>query len=255
MHRINNSSYIVSENILSKERQININIHSPIIFKNKSLYQLQLNIFNQNKGNAQYFLEKNSIFGLPLFYYEPNTFFNFNLVDSINNQKAISKNYSIDEIVNFSNNGQKYKKNIVMGNTILLMNLNYKIPNVKTLVIGCEYIVINCLPCNIGLTSKDNNYIIEKCSEQYIDFYSGIDEEISIQITANNTTYFSKPKRLFQKDPKETGNFLKFRNNNDKETFKLSLFIKKKENKKIIIIYAESILDNKSGNLKIFAFL
>ena len=140
-----------------------------------------------------------------------------------------------------------YKKNIVIGNTILLMNLNYKIPNVKTVVIGCEYIIINCLPCNIGLTSKDNNYIIEKCSEQYIDFYSGNDGEISIQITANNTTYFSKPKRLFQKEPKETGNFLKFRNNNDSETFKLSLFIKKKENKKIIIIYAESILDNKSG--------
>ena len=251
MHRINNSLYIVSENILSKERQININIHSPIIFKNKSLYQLQLNIFNQNKGNAQYFLEKNSIFGLPLFYYEPNTFFNFKLVDSFNNQNSISKNYSIDEIVNFNfnnnNNRQMFKKNIVIGNTILLMNLNYKIPNVKTVVIGCEYIIINCLPCNIGLTSKDNNYIIEKCSEQYIDFYSGNDGEISIQITANNTTYFSKPKRLFQKEPKETGNFLKFRNNNDSETFKLSLFIKKKENKKIIIIYAESILDNKSG--------
>jgi hypothetical protein len=46
LHRINNSSYIVSENILSKERQININIHSPIIFKNKSLYKLKVNIFN-----------------------------------------------------------------------------------------------------------------------------------------------------------------------------------------------------------------
>ena len=41
---------------------------------------------------------------------------------------------------------------------------------------------------------------------------------------------------------------MKFRNNNNNsETFRLSLLIKNKENKKIIIIYAESILDNKSG--------
>ena len=246
IHKINNVSYVVSENILSKERQININIYSPIIFKNKSLYQLQLNIFNQNKGNAQYFLQKNSVFGLPLFYYEPNTFFNFKLIDSFNNSTSV--NFSIDEIVNFNNNnGQIYKKNIIIGNTILLMNLSFKIPNVKTIVIGCEYIIMNCLPCNIGLTAKNNNYIIEKCSEQYIDFYTGNDGDIGIQITANNTTYFSKPKKLFQKEPKETGNFLKFRNTNNNETFRLSLFIKKKENKKIIIIYAEFILDNKSG--------
>ena len=46
--------------------------------------------------------------------------------------------------------------------------------------------------------------------------------------SANNTTYFSEPKRLFQLEPKENGNFLKFRNNNNNDTFKLSLFIKKK---------------------------
>ena len=248
-HNINNVSYIVSENVLSKDHQININIYSPIVFQNKSLYQLQLNILNNNKGNAQYFLQKDSILGLPLFYYEPNTFFNFKLADSFNNSNSTSVNYSIDEIVNYNsnNNGQQYKKNIIIDNTILVMNISYKISNVRTILIGCEYIIINCLPCNIGLTAKDNNYIIEKCSEQYIDFYTGNDGDISIQITANNTTYFSRPKKLFQKEPKENGNFLKFRNYNDNETFRLSLYIQKKENKKIIIIYAESILDNKSG--------
>ena len=243
LHRINNVSYIVSENILSKERQININVYSPIIFKNKSLYQLQINIFNK-KGNAQYFLQKNSILGLPLFYYEPNTYLNFSLIDSYKNSTSI--NFSIDEIVN-TKGEQIYKKNIIIGNTILLLNLDYKIPNVKTILIGCEYIFINCLPCNIGLTAKGNNYIIEKCSQQYIDFYTGNDSDIGIQITANNTTFFSRPKRLFQKVPKENGNFLKFKNANNNESFRLSLLIKNKENKKIIIIYAESLLDNKSG--------
>ena len=245
LHKINNSVYIVSENVLSKEHYININIYSPIIFKNKSLYKLKVNIFNKNKGNSQYFLDENSVLGLPLFYYEPNTFFNFQLTTSNN----MSINYSIDEIVNINNNNnnQIYKKNIIIDNTILLMNLSYKIPNVKTILIGCEYILINCLPCNIGLAAKNNNYIIEKCSQQYIDFYTGMDGDISIQINVNNNNFFSKPKKLFQKEPKVNGNFLKFRNSSNNETFKLNLLINKKENKKIIIIYAESILDNKSG--------
>ena len=246
LHKINNSSYIVSENVLSKDHKININIYSPIIFKNKSLYKLKVNIFNTNKGNAQYFLQENSVLGLPLSYYEPNTFFNFGLVDHGN---MTSINYSIDEIVNINqnNNNQIYKKNILINNTILLMNLSYKIPNVKTILIGCEYILINCLPCNISLTANNKNYIVEKCTEQYLDFYTGMDGDISIQINVNNNTFFSKPKKLFQKEPKENGNYLKFRNSSNNEIFRLNMLIKKKENKKIIIIYAESILDNKSG--------
>ena len=253
LHKINDTFYIVSENVLSKERHININIYSPIIFKNKSLYKLKVNIFNKSKGNTQYLLNENGVIGLPLYYYEPNTFFNFELVNS-NNKTSI--NYSLDEIMNIKNNNnndnnkdsnQVYKKNILIDNTILLMSLNYKIPNVKTILIGCEYILINCLPCSIGLKVKDKNYTIEKCSQQYIDFYTGKDGDISIQIKVNKNNFFSKPKKLFQKEPKENGNYLKFRNNSNNETFRLNLLIRKKESKKIIIIYAESILDNKSG--------
>ena len=246
LHKINNSVYIVSENVLSKDHKININIYSPIIFKNKSLYKLKVNIFNQNKGKGQYFLHENSVLGLPLTYYEPNTFFNFSLVDQGN---MTSNNYSIEEIVNINqnNNNQTYKKNIIINNTILLMNLSYKIPNVKTILIGCEYIFINCLPCDINLTANNKNYIVEKCTEQYLDFYTGMDGDISVQIQVNNNTFYSKPKKLFQKEPKENGNYLKFRNSSNNEIFRLNMLIKKKENKKIIIIYAESILDNKSG--------
>ena len=245
IHKINNNLYIVSENILSKDRQININVYSPIIFKNKSLYQLQINIINQNKGNANYFLDQNSCIGLPLYYYEPNTYFNFNLMDG--NSNITSINYSIDEIVCLNKN-EDYYKNIIIDQIVLLMSISKKIPNVKSILINCEYMIINCLPCNIGMTVKGRSYIIEKCSEQYIDFYSGNDSEIGIQISINNTTFSSKPKRLFQKVPKESGNFLKFKNNNNnKECFRVSLLIKKKGNKKVIVIYAESILDNKSG--------
>ena len=243
IHKINNNLFIVSENILSKNRQIYINVYSPIIFKNKSLYQLQINIINQNKGNQNYFLDQNSCVGLPLYYYEPNTYFNFRLIDDSSN--IISSNYSISEIVNVNNN-MNYSKNLIFDKTVLLMSLSRKIPNVKTILINCEYMIINCLPCSIGMSIKENNYMIEKCSQQYLNFYDGNDCEISFNILANNTTYFSRPKRLFQKIPKENGNFLKFKSNNN-ESFRLSLLIKNKFNKKIIVIYAESILENKSG--------
>ena len=71
------------------------------------------------------FIQKNSELGLPLFYYEPNTFFNFKLIDANNDKpNSTSINYSIDEIVNLKNYDQNYKKNILINNTILLMNLS-----------------------------------------------------------------------------------------------------------------------------------
>ena len=243
VHKLNNSVYIVSENILSKERQININVYSPIIFKNKSLYQLQVNIFNRNKGNDNYFLDQNACIGLPLYYYESNTYFNFKLID--NNSNACSNNYTINEILN-QNSNTNYCQNIVIDQTVLLMSISRKIPNVSTILINCEYVIINCLPCNINMKIKSNTYLIEKCSQKYIDFYHGNDHYINFEIAVNNTIFYSRPKKLFQKMPQENGNFLKFRNNSTDETFRLSLLIKNKFHKKIIIIYAESIFDNKS---------
>ena len=243
-HKLSNPYFIISENVLNKERQIDINVYSPIIFKNKSIYKLQVNIFNNSIGNKNYFLDKNSSIGLPLKYYHPQTYFNFSLLN--NNSNHTSENYNIYEIVNL-NNEQSYLKNIAIDSTVLLMSLSTKIPKVKTLTINCEYIIINCLPCNIGITYNGGNYIVEKLCQHYLGFYNGNDSEISIQLSANNTTFFSKPKKLFQIEPKENGNFLKFKNSSNLETFRLSLLIKNKENKKVVIIYAESILDNKSG--------
>ena len=244
-HNISNPYFIISENVLNKERQIDINVYSPIIFKNKSIYKLQVNIFNKSIGNKNYFLDKNSLIGLPLNYYHPQTFFNFSLQNN-NNSNHTSENYSLNEIVNF-NLEQSYLKNITIDSTVLLMSLSTKIPKVKTLTINCEYIIINCLPCNIGISYNGGNYIVEKLCQHYLNFYNGNDSEISIQLSASNTTFFSRPKKLFQIKPKENGNFLKFKNSSNLETFRLLLLIKNDENKKVIVIYAESILDNKSG--------
>ena len=85
IHQINNNLNIISENILSKERQINIFVYSPIIFKNKSLYKLQINIINNNKDIVNFILDKNSCVGLPLYFYDNNTFYNFILIDGNSN--------------------------------------------------------------------------------------------------------------------------------------------------------------------------
>ena len=82
---------------------------------------------------------------------------------------------------------------------MVILSLSNKIPKVNTILINCEYVIINYLPCNICITVKGREYIIEKCSQQYIDFYSREDSDVSIQISADNTTFFSNPKKLFQK--------------------------------------------------------
>ena len=245
-HQINNNLYLITENILSKERQININVYSPVIFKNKSLYDLQVHLQNQQKGYQSFYLNRNSCIGLPLYYYEPNTFICFTFPNE--KPKSTDYNFTLYEIVNNNNDNQINSKNIIIDNTILLMSISRKIPKVNTILINCEYMIINYLPCNICVNAKGKDYIIEKNSQQYIDFYSGNDSEIRIQISVDNIIYASKPKKLFQKVPKENGNFLKFKSTkNALDCFKLSYLIKKKSNKKVLAIYADSILENKSG--------
>ena len=244
MHKINNNLYIVSENILSKDRQMNIYIYSPIIFKNKSSYQLKINIFNHNRGNTNYLLRQNSCIGLPLNYYDPNTYFNINLNN--NNFNINNIDYSLKEIIDLNINNN-YLKNINLDSRFLLMSVSRKIPKVKTIMINCEYVICNCLPCNICIKAENNDYIVEKCSQQDLNFSQGNDTEIVLEIYLNNTTFSSKPKKLFQKVPKTKGNTLKFKNNINNECFRVSLLIKNKIHKKIIILYAESIFENESG--------
>ena len=204
---------------------------------------MQINIINNNKDIVNFILDKNSCVGLPLYFYDNNTFYNFILIDD--NSNLESRYYCINEIEKLDKD-EKYSIKLTFGKIRLLMSLSTKIPRVKTLTINCEYMIINCLPCNIGIISKEYNCIIEKFSQQDIAFCDENESEISIQISANNTTFFSDSKRLFQKGIYQNKNYLVFNNSNYSQSFSLSLLIKNKYNKKIIVIYAESFFENKS---------
>ena len=261
-HNIDNNFFLVSDNILSKDRQINITIYSPIIFKNKSIYSLQVKLENSKIGEKIINFEPDSIFGIPFSYYNAKTKFCFILVNSkssnLSNDKNNNKNnknesfsnsYNLSEIIGTESH-ERYRKYIRLPNRkILLMKMKKQIGELRTILITCEYSIINCLPCDIFIETAERGIMIEKCSQQYIDFYAGSGLEMTIKIFANNEYFFTKKKKLFEIQQKKEGNFLKFRNTSNTQSFRLTLNIKVSQNSTALIIYAESILHNNSGIL------
>ena len=254
--------FLVSDNILSKDRQISITIYSPIIFKNKSRYALQIKFENQKIGKKIIDLPPDSIFGIPFNLYNMNTYFSFILVNSKsqdqknetknnkkNDKNSFSGSFNLGEIMTTEAH-QRYRKYIHLPNRkILLMKMKKQIGEIRTVLITCEYSIINCLPCDIFVETDERGLMVEKCSQQFIDFYAGSGLEMIIKIFANNEYFYSKRKKLFEIEPKKEGNYLKFTNESKTQSFKLTLNFKISQNEKSVIIYAESILHNDSGIL------
>ena len=257
-HNIDNNFFFISDNILSKDRQINISIYSPIIFKNKSRYSLQVKFQNSKKEDTIINFDPESIFGIPFSFYNNNTKFCFILVNSkssnVQTQRksktnVFSSSFNLSEIIKTESH-ERFRKYINLPNRkILLMKMKKQIGELRTILITCEYSIINCLPCDIFVETEERGLMIEKCSQQFIDFYSGSGLEMIIKIFANNEYFFSKKKKLFEIQPKKEGNFLKFRNKNNTQSFRLTLNFKVSQDEKAVIIYAESVLHNDSGIL------
>ena len=255
-HHFDNNYFLVSDNILSKDRQINITIYSPIIFKNKSRYNLQVKLQNPKLGDKILNFEPESIFGIPFSYYNKNTKFSFILVNSkSSNQTQNNKNntfsslFDLSEIISTEAH-QRYRKYIYLPNRrILLMKMKSQIGELRTILVTCEYSIINCLPCDIFVETTERGLVVEKCSQQFIDFYEGSGLEMVIKIFANNEYFYSKKKKLFEIPQKKEGNFLKFKNQKNTQSFRLTLNFIVSQNEKAVIIYAESILHNNSGIL------
>ena len=251
----NKNFFLVSDNILSKDRQMNITIYSPIIFKNKSRYSLQIKFENKQIGNIILNLPPDGIFGIPFSFYNKSTNFSFILLNSKsknnnpNSKNAFSTSFNLGEIITTEAH-QRYRKYIHLPNRkILLMKMKKQIGEIRTVLITCEYSIINCLPCDIFVETDERGLMVEKCSQQFIDFYAGSGLEMVIKIFANNEYFYSRRKKLFEIEPKKEGNYLKFKNESNTQSFRLTLNFKISPNEKAVIIYAESILHNNSGIL------
>ena len=250
-HQINDELSIISENSISENRIINIALYSPVIFKNKSIYSLQIKVENQSIGNYFMVLNPNSTIGLPLNFIDKKTTFNFMLIKTKNKDKQkkeninddYSKNYCLDNILSI-NKDTSLKKQIKFKTKDLIMKLDHNISNVRTLIINTEYSIVNCLPCDITIIFSNKKSIIKKCSQYFIDNKINYQSHIRFIIDTKEMGFSSSPINILSLNNNEE-NFIEFKNK--KQIFKLQYYFKKNDEENTLIIYSESILYNKTG--------
>ena len=252
-HIINNEISIISDNVISENRSINIYLYSPVIFKNKSIYALQIKLENIDYGNAFLVLNPNSITGLPMNLINKKTKFNFMLIKTkidknhpINENNDYSENYDLDTILSINVN-TIFQKPIKFKNKSLIMKLDHKIPNVRTLVINTEYSIINCLPCDLTIHFSHSAFLIKKCTQYFIDNSSKAELFIRFSINTDSDIFSCEGINLLNLKNNSEDNYIKFKSKNNKYSFKLKYFFKKNDEENTLIIYSEYILYNKSG--------
>ena len=250
-HYIDNK-FLIAENTLSKNRTINISIYSQIIIKNKTFDKLQIKLINEELGNTCFLLESNSIIGIPFNYYHDLTYFKINPISNNNideqnqNNKFKLKGFLEEYQANDFCEPFYYKNKVFYVK--LISNLN----NLKEILITYQYRIINCLPCDIIIENQkeSKSLTVKKFSQQFIDFYSGLETELIFKIKVGNE-YFSSVKTKYfdiaKKKRTSEDYHTVFYNSNKSESFKLLLQYKKTKNKSSLIIFAESILYNDSG--------
>ena len=245
-HIINNNLSIISENSLSENRTIIISLYSPVIFKNKSIFPLQIKIKNFNFGNTFIDLYPNSIVGLPLHLVNEDTFFIYKLINNKNDDKDenYSSNFSLNSILN-NNINSLYKKEIKFTNKTLMMKLDNKIKNVRTLIINTQYSIVNCLPCEINILFQNKKIILKKCSQYYID--NNNDSKFAFIINTDYGKFTTKIIEFLSLKESNEDNSIKFTNKESGKYFKLLFNFKQNEEENSLIIYSELILYNKSG--------
>ena len=240
----NNKYMLILENTLSPERYIDINIYSPIIFKNSTTEKFILIFINENKKSI-IDLEPFTKSGIPINLYDDKVEFYFTL-PNINENKNNIKKFLINEIKNFSES--VIPKNIIFNKKIFKLILRKNISNLKEIKITFEYTIINCLPFDLYLMHKNNTYIIKQFTQFYLDFMLNNDEFYFL-IKIGGKLYNSKKKKYFEKTYKKNGNFIKFIEEGHNTFFKLSMINYKKHNniENILIIYAEHFIKNECG--------
>ena len=252
-HIINNDLLIISDNTISENRSIDIHFYSPIIFKNKSIYPLQIKVENKKYGEIFLLLNPNSIIGLPLNFINKETNFNFMLINTKrdknkknenneNDNDNFSENFNLGPIINTNS---EFKKPITFKNKSLVMKLDHKITNVRALIINTEYSIINCLPCNIVIHFSKKKALIKKCSQYFIDISSKEELYIRFSIEVNTSEFTSEGINILTLKNMDENNYIKFSYN--KHNFNLKFFFKKNEEENTLIIYSEYVLYNNSG--------
>ena len=246
-HIINNDLSIISENSLSENRLIIISLYSPVIFKNKSIYPLQIEVSNKIFGKALFELNPNSIIGLPLYLIQKNTFFNFLLVEQNNENINYSQDYSLDNILSFSKDSKVALSRIFKEKALILKLIN-KISNVREIIITTEYSIVNCLPCDLIMYASNKGKLIKKCSQYHLENIFDSHPFIQLSIKTEEGEYISSRidiLKIKNKYKNAISNYIQFFNKS--KTFYLPISFKENDEENVLIIYAEMLIHNKSG--------
>ena len=248
VYNLFNYNYIVMENVITKNRQINIKIYSPYIFKNKTNCTYQIKLINPTLSNLFILLKPNSCSGIPLSYCNNTTSFSIKLIDN-----EIDKDSEESNVINLADiiNDQNYNEKINLENASFNLKLQKKIEKVNTLLITNEYKILNCLPCDLFVQTYDLNkkLKIKKCSQFWLDLTDdNTNVNLEIKVGMNEPFYCNiKLEQLFSINKKsDEKKYLKFINITG-ESFYLAFICKDKESYKELLIYSEYILYNESG--------
>ena len=255
-YELSNGQFLVWENTISLDRQININLYSQIIIKNKTNNNFHIKVMNKSLGNLFILLKPNSKSGIPLTYCNHDTSFILKIIGKEINNNSFSQNDNVIKLKDILNlpDEENYQQKINLQNKSLLLKLQRKIDKVSTLLITTEYSIINCLPCDILLQAKNRNEKIKKCSQFLIDFSSDSELEIKLIVKTLTDYYISEPIKLYLL----TKNYAKYYENNETkniilfinqkgQSFNLSFLLKNKDYHKSLILYSEYFLYNDSG--------
>ena len=248
-YKLNNGQYLIWENIVSEDRHINIIVYSEFIFKNKTNYTFQIKLMNKDLGNKYILLRPMSKSGIPLDFCNNNTSYIFRIYDKKSDNGVFNENnkFNLGDVINCSKN-ENYEKKLNFKNKSLLLKLQNKINKVNTLLITSEYSIINCLPCDILVETKNKNekIKIKKCSQFLIDFNSDEELDMKLIIKIAEDYFYSENIKFNILIKNKEKNSIIFRNKKG-EYFNLSFLIKNKNYHKSLIIYTEYILYNDTG--------
>ena len=246
MHQINENISIISENSLSENKTINISLYSPLIIQNKTPYPLTVQFSNKD-GISEIFLVSNSICGVPLnLICTNNTFFCFYLLESENyGESNRTEDFNLNNILSID---KPYNRKVKFLDRTFIMKLVKKFDRIRELTLFSEYNIINCLPCEIEVEYLNKRYKIEKCTQHYIT--ENYQNNLFVQLSINTEHGKFTTERIDLYNYKN--NLLKFENELIRKKFKLPCMIKNKGDEKMLIIYSELIIHNRSGlNLSI----
>ena len=242
-----NNDYLVWENMITKNRQINIKIYSPFIFKNKTNSSFQIKLTNSNLPNLFILIKPNSCSGIPLQYCNNNTSFSIAIIN-----KEIKNDYDYNNMINMKdiNETPNFTKQIDLKNSSIILKLQNKIEKVTTILITTEYRIINCLPCDLFIHSNNINAKIKKCSQFFVEFADPNDNiKLEIKVDSNDKyickVNLNKLFKINQQD-EENKKYLKFQNITC-NFFYLSFILKDKKSYKGLILYSDYILVDDSG--------